>query len=462
MWGIPIAHKDLFETRGIRTTAGSLLYERQHPRHQRRDRRSNSSAPARCMLGKTNTHELGGGVTTINPFFGTTRNPSIGRASPADRAAGRRRRWPRNSVGGDRQRHRRQRAHSGGVLRLRRLQADVRARQHARPARRVPDVRSRRLADAHRRGCGRCCYAARRCAASARRDGDVRGLRVGVPRAYFFEDLDPAVASGGVAIERLVSKAHVIADVALPDRRRTMARCSIRSWSSRSGDGLAPTGAPPRLVLEDVRRLLLDAAPVDRRVRSRARRAQGVQAAVDRLFDSVDVIVTPTVPVHGAADRRPDRRHEDSPQHLAVQRRRQAGHLDPAGNQRRSAGWAAAHRRAGQRRQTVTNGRQFVSRLPRRIALREADCIYFADAQTSLARPSSSWRSALRSPRRRRRRPAAPKVTTPEDILRPRHRRRLRPAELHPVHRVLAEARRRVGPHDRRSRSARPPRAATS
>ena len=27
------------------------------------------------LLGKTNTHELGGGVTTINPFFGTTRNP---------------------------------------------------------------------------------------------------------------------------------------------------------------------------------------------------------------------------------------------------------------------------------------------------------------------------------------------------------------------------------------------------
>ena len=27
------------------------------------------------LLGKTNTHELGGGVTTINPFFGTTHNP---------------------------------------------------------------------------------------------------------------------------------------------------------------------------------------------------------------------------------------------------------------------------------------------------------------------------------------------------------------------------------------------------
>lgn len=72
--GVPIAHKDLFETAGVRTTAGSRLFERHVPG-------ADATVVARLAragavsLGKTNTHELGGGVTTINPFFGTSRNP---------------------------------------------------------------------------------------------------------------------------------------------------------------------------------------------------------------------------------------------------------------------------------------------------------------------------------------------------------------------------------------------------
>ena len=72
--GIPIAHKDLFETRGVLTTAGSMLFENHTPEHNAALVHHLEAAGA-VMLGKTNTHELGGGVTTINPFFGTTRNP---------------------------------------------------------------------------------------------------------------------------------------------------------------------------------------------------------------------------------------------------------------------------------------------------------------------------------------------------------------------------------------------------
>ena len=74
LFGIPIAHKDLFETRGVRTTAGSLLFENHIPENNAAIVQQLENAGA-VMLGKTNTHELGGGVTTINPFFGTTRNP---------------------------------------------------------------------------------------------------------------------------------------------------------------------------------------------------------------------------------------------------------------------------------------------------------------------------------------------------------------------------------------------------
>ena len=74
MWGIPIAHKDLFETRGVRTTAGSMIYDEYIPDENAAIVQQLERAGA-VLLGKTNTHELGGGVTTINPFYGTTRNP---------------------------------------------------------------------------------------------------------------------------------------------------------------------------------------------------------------------------------------------------------------------------------------------------------------------------------------------------------------------------------------------------
>ena len=148
---MPIAHKDLFETAGIRTTAGSRLYE-QHVPTQDATLVAKLAAAGTVLLGKCNTHELGGGVTTINPFFGTTRNPwdrdaRRGRIERRIGGGGR----GRTGRGGHRQRHGRKRPHSSGVLRLRRLQADVRTDQHGRPARRRADVRSLRPADAHGR-----------------------------------------------------------------------------------------------------------------------------------------------------------------------------------------------------------------------------------------------------------------------------------------------------------------------
>lgn len=75
MYGIPIAHKDLFETKGVRTTAGSMLFENYIPENNAAIVQQLEDAGA-VLVGKTNTHELGGGATTINPFFGTTRNPA--------------------------------------------------------------------------------------------------------------------------------------------------------------------------------------------------------------------------------------------------------------------------------------------------------------------------------------------------------------------------------------------------
>jgi aspartyl-tRNA(Asn)/glutamyl-tRNA(Gln) amidotransferase subunit A len=72
--GIPTAHKDIFYTRGVRTTAGSLIFRNFVPEYdasvvQRLNRAGVIS------IGKTNLHELAYGITSRNPHYGFVLNP---------------------------------------------------------------------------------------------------------------------------------------------------------------------------------------------------------------------------------------------------------------------------------------------------------------------------------------------------------------------------------------------------
>ena len=72
--GLPVAHKDLVDTAGIRTTRGSPFYRDTVPT---RDALiiTRIRAAGALTLGKTNTPELGAGSQTFNTIFGATRNP---------------------------------------------------------------------------------------------------------------------------------------------------------------------------------------------------------------------------------------------------------------------------------------------------------------------------------------------------------------------------------------------------
>lgn len=72
--GIPIAVKDLFDTAGIRTTAGSKFFADHVPAQDAFVVEKLKLAGAN-LIGKTNTHEIALGVTGDNPHFGTARNP---------------------------------------------------------------------------------------------------------------------------------------------------------------------------------------------------------------------------------------------------------------------------------------------------------------------------------------------------------------------------------------------------
>ncbi|MEV0584861.1 amidase family protein [Nonomuraea sp. NPDC050310] len=72
--GLPIAHKDLVDTAGVRTTYGSPLFAGHVPAEDDLIVRRLRAAGA-ISLGKTNTPEFGTGSHTVNEVFGATRNP---------------------------------------------------------------------------------------------------------------------------------------------------------------------------------------------------------------------------------------------------------------------------------------------------------------------------------------------------------------------------------------------------
>lgn len=72
--GIPVAHKDLFCTTGVKTTSGSKVFADYVPGFD-------ATVVARLreagtvLLGKTNLHEFAFGITSNNPHYGPVRNP---------------------------------------------------------------------------------------------------------------------------------------------------------------------------------------------------------------------------------------------------------------------------------------------------------------------------------------------------------------------------------------------------
>ena len=85
--GIPIAHKDLISTKGIRTTSGSKLF-RDHIPGADAPIVEKLSAAGAVMLGKTGLHELAYGITSDNPHYGTIRNPRDPARTPGGSSGG--------------------------------------------------------------------------------------------------------------------------------------------------------------------------------------------------------------------------------------------------------------------------------------------------------------------------------------------------------------------------------------
>jgi len=72
--GIRLAVKDLFDTAGLTTTYGSIVFA-EHMPERSAEAVTRLEAAGYANVGKTNLHEFAYGITSVNPHFGTVPNP---------------------------------------------------------------------------------------------------------------------------------------------------------------------------------------------------------------------------------------------------------------------------------------------------------------------------------------------------------------------------------------------------
>lgn len=212
--GVPIALKDLFATRGVRTTSACAAFADWIPDYDATVVERLAAAGA-IIIGKNNMHEAAAGSSGLVSHFGPTRNPwnpgfvtggSSG-GSAAAVAAG----LAYGAVGSDTAMSIRHPAAYCGVVGLKPTYGRVSKHgalalswslDHVGPITRT--VRDAALMLGALAGFDPRDPAARDLAVpdyTANLDGDIRGLRIGVPRRYFFEGCE---ASTLAAVEQAI------------------------------------------------------------------------------------------------------------------------------------------------------------------------------------------------------------------------------------------------------------------
>ena len=308
--GIPVALKDLFCTRGVRTTCGSPVYGDYVPDFDAAVVGRLHAAGA-VLMGKLNMHELAYGITSANPHFGPVRNPWDGARSPGGSSGGSGAAVAAETVfaamGSDTGGSIRIPASFCGTVGLKPTYGRVSrfgalplsySLDHMGPlARTVRDAavvldaiagRDPRDPTSSRRPV-ESCVPAEGC--------NIRGLRIGVPESHFFDRLDEGVATAvRAAIERARELGATVQPVRLPnvDELNVVARLILLAEASAQAEPhLADRSrfGPDVLALFDQGRLV---SAVDYIHAQRLRRRMCAEFA--RVWDGVDCLFVPTTP----------------------------------------------------------------------------------------------------------------------------------------------------------------------
>jgi aspartyl-tRNA(Asn)/glutamyl-tRNA(Gln) amidotransferase subunit A len=301
--GIPLGLKDLIDTAGIATTAASELYKHRIPIQHAEVVRKLEQAGA-VVLGKHNLHEFAYGGSSLVSCFGEVRNPwkpaHIAGGSSGGSAAAVAAGMGYAAIGTDTAGSIREPAALCGVVGLKPTYARVstcgviplsESLDHVGPI-------TRTVADA----------ALLLRAIAEDRDGAVGmpagdfleswnrapKLRIGVPRTYFYDDLNPELASAAdEALEVLHTLASEVREITLaPDTDRTLQAAEAYAFHA------ATAAQTPELYQPETLRRILTGADVTHEAYQRCRAQLEVgRREIAKTFETVDVIVTLTTPI---------------------------------------------------------------------------------------------------------------------------------------------------------------------
>lgn len=229
--GIPLAIKDVLCTEGVETTAGSKILRGFRPVYTATAVQKLFNAGA-VMLGKTNTDEFAMGSSTENSAYGPTRNPwnteRIPGGSSGGSAAAVAAKFALGALGTDTGGSVRQPASMCGIVGIKPSYGRVSRWGLIAFASSLDQIGTmgRTVEDAALLLQTIAGYDPKDSTSMnlpvpdyrAALTGDVRGLRIGVPKEYFIEGMEPGVAEVvRAAIARLESQGAVIREISLPN-----------------------------------------------------------------------------------------------------------------------------------------------------------------------------------------------------------------------------------------------------
>ncbi len=287
--GIPIAHKDLVCTNGVRTTSGSKLFADYVPDYDA-DVVKRLDAAGAISIGKLGLHELAYGVTSSNPHFGAVRNPWNPECIPGGSSGGSGAAVATGMVfmatGTDTGGSIRIPAAYCGTVGLKPTYGLVSRRgvrplgfslDHVGPLTRT--VRDMELTMA--------------AIADMREVAEPSPIRVGLPEGYYFDRIDPEVREAVLRAARTVE----VVPVKTPDidALNTVGRVILLAEASAALENYHAQRdqfGPDVLALLDQGRLL----PATDYVNAQRLRKQFVDE-FRKLFQTIDILLTPTLPM---------------------------------------------------------------------------------------------------------------------------------------------------------------------